>query len=244
MHTFLSRYGSIVFIILAAALPLMFASGYQLFQLTLVVAYALSVLGLNLVTGYNGQVSLGHGAFYAVGAYVTAIMMDKWDVPYWATLPVSASVCAGVGFLVGMPALRLGGVYLALTTFALAVAVPQLLKYKLIEGWTGGVQGIVILKPDAPFDLPLTSDQWLYLFSLGVGVVMFVLASNLVRGRIGRAMMAIRDQSIAAEAMGIDIARFKTLTFATSAMFTGIGGSLAAIAVQFVITGVKDALRA
>jgi branched-chain amino acid transport system permease protein len=222
------------FLVLALALPLMFASGYQLFQLTLVVAYALSVLGLNLVTGYNGQVSLGHGAFYAVGAYVTAILMDKYDVPYWATLPVSAAICAGVGFLLGMPALRLGGAYLALTTFALAVAVPQLLKYKAFEFWTGGSQGIVLIKPDAPFDLPLSSDQWLYLFSFAVGIAMFWLAVNLVGGRIGRAMMAIRDQPIAAEAMGIDIAMVKTKTFALSAMFTGIGGSIAAIAVTFV----------
>src|ERR1700712_5771894 len=93
--------------------------------------YALAILGLALVTGFNGQISLGHGAFYAVGAYVTAILMSLYDVPYWATLPVSAAVCAAIGFLVGLPALRLGGLYLALTTFALAVATPQLLKHKL-----------------------------------------------------------------------------------------------------------------
>lgn len=234
MHSKLTRAAPVLFIAFAIAAPMLFASGYQLFQLTMVIAYALAVLGLNLVTGFNGQVSLGHGAFYAVGSFVTAILMDKFDVPYWATLPASALVCAGVGFLIGMPALRLGGVYLALTTFALAVAVPQLLKYKGIEDWTGGMQGITIIKPDAPFDLPLTSDQYLYLFSLAIAVVMFILASNLVHGRIGRAMMAIRDQPTAAEAMGIDMARIKTLTFATSAMFTGIGGSIAAIAVQFV----------
>ncbi len=229
-----SPWGLVGLIALLAVVPTSFASGYQLFQLTLVVAYAMAILGLNLVTGYNGQVSLGHGAFYAVGAYVTAILMDKFDVPYWATLPVSAVVCAGVGFLLGMPALRLGGVYLALTTFALAVAIPQLLKYHLFEDWTGGVQGVVIMKPDAPFGLPLSGDQWLYLFSLAVGVGMFILAANLVGGRIGRAMKAIRDQPLAAEAMGIDLAQFKTLTFATSAMFTGVAGSLGAIAVQFV----------
>jgi branched-chain amino acid transport system permease protein len=234
MAFFSARWGVLLLVALLAVVPLVFASGYQLFQLTLVVAYALAVLGLNLVSGYNGQVSLGHGAFYAVGAYVTAIMMDKFDVPYWATLPVSAAVCAGVGLLLGMPALRLGGVYLALTTFALAVAIPQLLKYHLFEDWTGGVQGVVIMKPDAPFGLPLSADQWLYLFSLAVAVGMFVLAANLVGGRIGRAMKAIRDQPLAAEAMGIDLARFKTLTFATSAMFTGVAGSLGAIAVQFV----------
>ena len=102
-----------------------------------------------------GRSRLGHGAFYAIGAYTTAILMTSWNVPYWVTLPVSAVVCAVVGFLVGLPALRLGGLYLALTTFALAVAMPQLLKYKAFEDWTGGVQGLVIDKPDAPFGLPL-----------------------------------------------------------------------------------------
>ncbi len=223
-----------VLLVAAAASLAVVVSDYRLFQLTMVVIYAVAILGLALVTGFNGQISLGHGAFYAVGAYVTAILMSVYDVPYWATLPVSAVVCAGIGFLVGLPALRLGGLYLALTTFALAVATPQLLKYKLFEGWTGGVQGIVIDKPDAPFGLPLNADQWLYLFTLAVGVVMFVLAANLVHGRIGLAMRAIRDHPLAAEATGIDVALFKTRTFAASAMFTGIAGSLGAVAVGFV----------
>ena len=223
-----------IFFIAAAVLPILGASDYQLLQLTLVVVYAIAVLGLNLVTGYNGQVSLGHGAFYAIGAYTTAILMDRWGIPYWATLPVSAVVCAGVGFLIGLPALRLGGMYLALTTFALAVATPQLLKYKLFEDYTGGVQGISLDKPEAPFGLPLNPDQWLYLFSLAIGGVIFLLASNLVGGRIGRALRAIRDQPTAAEAMGIDLASFKTRAFAVSACFTGVSGSLGAIAIQFV----------
>lgn len=223
-----------VLLVVAAALLAFVVSDYRLFQFTMVIVYALAILGLALVTGFNGQISLGHGAFYAVGAYVTAILMSLYDVPYWATLPVSAVVCAVIGFLVGLPALRLGGLYLALTTFALAVATPQLLKYKLFEGWTGGVQGLVILKPDPPFDLPVNADQWLYLFTLAVGVAMFVLAANLVRGRIGLAMRAIRDHPLAAEATGIDVALFKTRTFAASAMFTGVAGSLGAIAVGFV----------
>jgi branched-chain amino acid transport system permease protein len=220
---------------LAASVSLAFLlSNYHLFQLTMVVVYAIAVLGLNIVTGYNGQISLGHGAFYAVGAYVSAILMSNYDVPYWATLPVSAVVCGAIGFAVGLPALRLGGLYLALTTFALAVSVPQILKYHAFEDWTGGVQGIVISKPDPPFGLPLSPDQWLYLFTLAIGVALFVVGWNLVRGRIGRAMMAIRDHALAAEAMGIHLAMFKTRTFAVSAMFTGIAGSLGAIAVQFV----------
>ena len=229
-----SRITLALFVVAAAVVPLVFASGYQLFQLTMVLAYGMSVLGKNLTTGYGGQVSLGQGAFYAVGAYTAAILMDKWDVPYWATLPPAAIAAGTVGLMLGLPALRLGGLYLALVTFALALSVPQLLKYKLFEDWTGGVQGIVILKPDAPFGLPLTPDQWLYLFALVVAVVFFVIGTNLVTSRIGRALKAIRDQPLAAEAMGIELARYKTLTFGTGALFTGIGGALGAIAVGFV----------
>lgn len=229
-----SRILLVLFVAAAAVVPLVFASGYQLFQLTLVVAYALSVLGKNLVTGYGGQVSLGQGAFYAVGAYTAAILMEHFSVPYWATLPVAAVTTGIVGLALGLPALRLGGLYLALVTFALAVAVPQLLKYKLFEDWTGGVQGIVLMKPDAPFGLPLDSDQWVYLFTLAVGVALFIAATNLVRSRIGLALMAIRDQPLAAEAMGVELARYKTLTFGVGALFTGVGGALGAIAVGFV----------
>jgi branched-chain amino acid transport system permease protein len=224
---------ALVICVVAVALTFL-VSNYRLFQLTMVSVYALAILGLNLVTGYNGQISLGHGAFYAVGAYITAILMANYDVPYWATLPVVAVVCAGFGFAVGLPALRLGGLYLALTTFALAVAVPQLLKYKGIEAWTGGVQGIVISKPDAPFGLPLSPDQWLYLFTLAITGLAFLLAWNLLRGHVGRAMMAIRDHALAAEAMGVSLALFKTRTFALSAMLTGVAGALGAIAVEFV----------
>ncbi len=229
-----SRWLIAVLVVLAAVVPVVGASDYHLFQMTMVIVYGIAILGLSLLIGFNGQISLGHGAFYAIGAYTTAILMTTWNVPYWATLPASALVCAIVGFLVGLPALRLAGLYLALTTFALAVAIPQLLKYKAVEDWTGGVQGLVIDKPDAPFGLDLSPDQWLYLFTLGVAVILYVIAWNLTRGRIGRAMMAIRDHALAAEAMGINLAMLKTRTFAVSAMYTGLAGSLGAIAVQFV----------
>jgi branched-chain amino acid transport system permease protein len=144
------------------------------------------------------------------------------------------------GFLFGLPALRLEGLYLALATFALGVSMPQLLKYHHLEKWTGGVQGIVIAKPEAPaffsssLGLPLNSDRWLYFFTLAVGLVMFLLAWNLLRGRVGRALMAIRDQPIAAEAMGVNGALYKAGAFGVSAMYTGVAGALGAIAVQFV----------
>jgi branched-chain amino acid transport system permease protein len=225
--------GILALLAIACVLPFV-SSNYHIFQLTLTLIYAIAVLGLNLLTGFNGQISLGHGAFYAIGAYTTAILMDHYGMPYWATLPIAGAICLGFGFLFGLPALRLEGHYLALATFALALATPQLLKYKLFEDWTGGVQGIVLLKPDAPFKLPLNSDQWLYFFTLAVTVIMFVLAWNLLRGRLGRAMIAIRDHPLAASAMGVNTSLYKSLTFGISAMFTGIAGALGAIAVQFV----------
>lgn len=221
-------------VLLAVVLPIAVLTNYHLFQLTMVVVYAIAILGLALLIGFNGQISLGHGAFYAIGAYTTAILMSSWNVPYWATLPVSAVVCACVGFLIGLPALRLEGLYLALTTFALAVAMPQVLKYKAFEDWTGGVQGLVIDKPEAPFGLKLSPDQWLYLFTAVIAIVLYVVAWNIVRGRVGRAMMAIRDHAMAAESMGVNLPMVKTQTFALSAMYTGLAGSLGAIAVQFV----------
>jgi branched-chain amino acid transport system permease protein len=222
-----------IFLVAACALPFL-VSNYRVFQLTLVMVYAIALLGLNMLTGYNGQISLGHGAFYAIGAYCAAILMDKYGVPYWATIPAAGLVCLVAGFLFGLPALRLEGLYLALATFALGVSMPQLLKYHPLEKWTGGVQGIVIAKPAPPFGLPINEDQWLYYFTLAVAIAMFVLSWNLLRGRIGRAIVAIRDNHVAAEAMGIHNALYKSLTFGVSAMYTGIAGALGAIAVQFV----------
>jgi branched-chain amino acid transport system permease protein len=218
---------------LALVLPLVVQS-FLTFQLTLVLVYAIAIIGLNLLTGFNGQFSLGHSAFYALGAYVAAVLMDKVDFPYAMTLPAAGIVCFIFGFLFGLPALRLEGVYLALATFALAVATPQILKLSPLEYWTGGVQGIVINKPEAPLGLPLSQDQWLYYFTLMVTVAMTIIAHNLVASRTGRAMMAIRDNPTAARSMGINTALYKSLTFGVSALYTGVAGALGAIVVQFV----------
>jgi len=225
--------GLLLVLALLCALPFL-VSSYRTFQFTMALVYAIVLLGLNILTGYNGQISLGHGAFFAVGAYVAAVLMDRFGVPYWATIPASGLVCLVFGYLFGLPALRLQGHYLALATFALAVAMPQLLKYKAIEEWTGGVQGIVILKPDPPAGLPFNQDQWLYLLTLAIAVIMFALAWNLVHSRVGRALMAIRDHPVAAEAMGVNSAWYKSAAFGISALYTGVGGALGAIVVQFV----------
>ena len=220
-------------VIVALAVPFALKS-FIVFQLTLVMVYGLAILGLNLLTGFNGQFSLGHSAFYGIGAYTAAILMDRFDLPYYWTLPCAGTVCFVVGFLFGLPALRLQGLYLALATFALATAMPQILKFQPLEPLTGGVQGIVILKPDPPPGVPLDADRWLYYFTLAVLLVMFAGAANLVKSRTGRAIMAIRDHPIAAAAMGINTALYKTLTFGASAFYTGVAGALSALVIQFV----------
>jgi branched-chain amino acid transport system permease protein len=230
--------GGLITLAILLVLPFL-VKNYRVFQFNLVIVYAIAVLGLNILTGYNGQFSLGHGAFYAIGAYTSAILMDQAGMPYWLTLPLAAVVCFTFGVLMGFPALRLEGHFLALATFALALAVPQLLKYKKLEGMTGGVQGIVLSKPEPPFtftlfDQPLNADRWLYFFSLFIALIMFLIAWNLLRGRVGRALVAIRDHPIAASAMGINLPVFKTITFGVSAAFTGVAGALGAIIVAFV----------
>jgi branched-chain amino acid transport system permease protein len=222
-------------VLAAAALAVPFVlTDYRIFLVTMTLITAIAVLGLNMLVGYNGQLSLGHGAIYALGAYVTAILMEHGDFPWWATLPVSAAVCFVFGFGFGWPALRLKGHYLALATFALALATPQLLKHKALEAWTGGVQGLTLTKPDAPFGWSLTQDQWLYLVVLAIAAMLFLAAWNLLRGRLGRATIAIREQPIAAAAMGINVAYTKAMTFGVSALYTGVAGSLGAIATAFV----------
>jgi branched-chain amino acid transport system permease protein len=226
-------------VVVAALLPLIggstgLISNFYFLQLSLMIVYSIAVLGLNLLTGFNGQISLGHGAFFAVGAYVTAILIDRYEIHYLATLPVAMIVCFIVGYLFGLPALRLEGHYLALATFSLAIAVPQLLKYRHLEPLTHGVQGINIFKPDTPFGLPFSPDQWLFLVALACAVVMFVIARNLIDSRMGRAMMAIRDQPLAADTMGINSAQTKAITFGISAVYVGLAGALHAIIFEFV----------
>jgi branched-chain amino acid transport system permease protein len=230
--------GGVILVVALCVAPFL-VKNFRVFQFNLVLIYAIAILGLNILTGFNGQFSLGHGAFYAIGAYAAAILMDRFGVPYWATLPVAGVVCFVFGLLIGFPALRLAGHYLALATFALALAIPQLLKYRLIEGWTGGVQGIVLSKPEVPFEFsllgqPLSPDRWLFFFTLAVTIVMFLLARNLLAGRVGRALIAIRDHPIAAAAMGINLPYFKSITFGVSAAYTGVAGALGAVAVAFV----------
>ena len=156
---------SVLFLLILALVPLA-ATNFVTFQITMLLVYAAAILALNILTGGSGQFSLGQGAFFAVGAYTSAVLVEHGGVNYLLTLPIAAAVCFVTGFLFGLPALRLSGVYLALATFALATAMPQLLKLGYFEPWTGGVQGLVTSKPDAPLGLPISPDTWLYYLTL------------------------------------------------------------------------------
>src|SRR6201982_2071518 len=235
--------GTSLIVLAVLILTPLLVKNFVIFQMTQLLVYGLAVLALNILTGGSGQFSLGQSAFYAVGAYTSAILMEHADINYALTLPIAGIICFVFGLLFGQPALRLSGVYLALATFALATAMPQLLKLGFFEHGTGGVQGLVVTKPDPPeavqrtlawMHLKMSQNMWLYYFTLVITVAIYIFSVNLLRSRSGRAFMAIRDNEIAASAMGVNVALYKTLAFGVSAGITGVAGGLGAIAVQFV----------
>lgn len=232
------RVTSIASLMLATlAAVLLLTTDFQLFRLTNVVIYALALVGVNLLVGYNGQISLGHGAFYAVGAYTTMLLVVHAGLPHWVAVPVAGSVCLGVGYLFSLPVLNLQRVHLAMATFALGAALPSLVKWKGIERWTGGAQGLGIDEPKAPFNLPLRFDQWIFLLAVLFLALSFWLTFNLLRGRVGRAAIAIRDHPIAAQSMGIHNAHYKSVIFGLSAMLVGLAGGLGAMSLRYVAPG-------
>ena len=215
----------------AVAVPFLFGP-YRVGQFTLVLVYAVAVLGLNLLVGYSGQISLGHGAFFALGAYTAALLIEKASVPHLLSVPAAGVVCFAAGFLFGVPALRLHGLYLALVTLGLAIALPQLIKR--FDGLTEGTQGLTVDQPVAPGWLGLADDQFLYLLSLALAAVMFLLAWNMTRGQLGRAVRAVRDREIAASTLGVNLAATKTRVFAVSAAYAGVAGAMYVFAIGFV----------
>jgi branched-chain amino acid transport system permease protein len=218
-------------VVLALLVPFLFGP-YRVGQFTLVAVYAVAILGLNMLVGYNGQISLGHGAFFALGAYTSALLIEKADVPYLLTVPIAGVVTFVGGYLFGVPALRLRGLYLALGTLGLAIALPQLIKR--FDGLTEGTQGLTVEQPTSPSWLPFADDQFLYLLTLLVAAIMFVAAWSLMRSQAGRAIKAVRDGEIPASTLGINLARTKTRVFALSAGYAGVAGALYVFAIGFV----------
>ncbi|WP_216909196.1 branched-chain amino acid ABC transporter permease [Nocardia noduli] len=205
---------------------------FRTFQLAMAMIYAIALLGLNLIVGHTGQISLGHGAFFAVGAYTAAVLMDRWDTPYLATLPIAAVVTFVIGFALGIPVLRLRGLYLALVTLAIAIFMVPLLKR--FDDVTGGSMGLTLPKPQPPEWTGLAEDQWLYFLALGTTLISFLLVAGVLRSRVGRALHAIRDNEIAAEVLGVRLAFYKTLAFAWSATFAGVAGCVYTWVIAYV----------
>jgi branched-chain amino acid transport system permease protein len=220
-------------LVLGAIVPT-FVSEFRAGELAYVGVYFIAILGLDLLTGYTGQISLGHGAFMAVGGYTTAILVADHGVNDLYTIPLAALTAGAAGLLVGIPALRLRGFYLALATFGIAVAMPELLKK--FSGLTHGTAGIQLFGLPGytfggfayvhPLGLDLSFLDWLYYLTWTIAAFLFVLTWGLLRGRPGRAFRAIRDSEVAAAASGVWPAAYKTLAFAVSAAYAGVAGSL------------------
>lgn len=230
----------IVFAVVLVALPFMFPA-FRVNQFITWMCLAVAAAGLNLLTGYNGQISVGHGALYGLGAYTSAILVTEAGWPMLVTVVAAAAVCFVAGVAIGLPALRIKGLYLALVTLSVAVLFPAIVEQ--FSGITGGGSGLSLVVPqdDCPRGRPecpvrwespidgLASDQWRYFLFLAITVGMFVLVANIVRSRTGRSLVAIRDNETAAEASGIHVSRVKILTFGTSAAIAGVGGAMLAL---------------
>ncbi|MCS7007621.1 MAG: branched-chain amino acid ABC transporter permease [Thermoleophilia bacterium] len=247
------RIGFVAFAAFAALVAVLpaFVSDFKAQQYAYVGIYLIALLGLNLLTGYAGQISLGHGAFMAIGGYTTAILMvgnEQFGGPIagglrdvW-TLPFAAAIAGLVGLLFGLPALRLSGLYLALATFAIAVAFPSAVKR--FEDLSGGGQGINLFGTEQLtgsiaqqveiLGWTLSYNDWLYYLAWSIALPAFAVAWLIVRGRTGRALRAVRDSETAAVSSGVSLARYKTLAFGVSAAYAGLAGGLYAIANTFV----------
>jgi branched-chain amino acid transport system permease protein len=227
--------GFAVLAALVAVIP-RFISDFRAREFAIAGMYFIALLGLAILTGYSGQISLGHGAFMAIGGYTTAILSvdgvfghelrDLW------TIPIAGIVAGIAGLMVGVPALRLSGLYLALVTFGIAVSFPQL--PKKFDGLFGGTTGKILDLVKAPFGLDATPNDWLYYLTWGIALVLLAAAWTLLRGKTGRALQAIRDSEVAAVSSGVNLSLYKTLAFGISAFYAGVAGSLYAISNAYV----------
>lgn len=228
-----SRYLLIAFVIIVVAVILPFTvSRYMTFQLTGVLVYAVAALGLNLITGYAGQISLSVNAFFALGAYVSALSMIYFNVHYAVSILIAAVVTFLAGYLAGYPAQRVRGLYLALITLVLAIAVVPLIDH--FKAFTGGMTGLSFERPYAPEWTGLNQDVWIYYVVLMFTVPLFYLTRNFVSGSTGRALMGVRLAPLAASSVGVNISGYKVLIFGLGSMLSGIGGALFLLSIGFI----------
>ena len=216
MRRSLPALGSLAVVALVLAVLPFVVSDYNVYLAALVGIFFVAILGLNILTGYTGQISIGHGAFMMIGGYTSAILSRDHHTNLILTIVIAFALCFAAGLLFGLPALRLSGVYLALATFALAISIPNLPNQW--SGYLGGTGGV----PSSE----IKSNLWLYGAAWTASAVLFALAWLILRGRVGRAFRAARDSPIAAVASGVEIGVYKTLAFGISAAFCGVAGAL------------------
>ncbi len=225
---------SLAFAALVAVVVFMprLVSDYHSRELASVGIYFIALIGLAILTGYNGQISLGHGAFMAVGGYTTAILSVDHGIRDVWTIPIAGAIAGLAGLLVGLPALRLTGLYLALVTFGIAVSIPQLVKK--YSHFTGGTTGKALQLPHAEFGIHTTPNRWLYSLTWTIALLLLIVAWALLRAKPGRTWQAIRDSEVAAASSGINVPLYKTMAFGISAFYAGVAGALYAIAAFYV----------
>lgn len=224
---------SIAFIAFLIFLPWIVAKthflGLSIYLLNLIIIHSMVAIGLNILVGYAGQISLGHAGFFAIGAFTTVMFVDRLGFPLWVALPLAAFVSAGFGFILGLPSLRLEGPYLAIATLGFGMAVTTTIKH--LE-FFGGRMGLQVPKLYL-FGTPL-KDIHLYYLILAITILLTVGAIKLFKTKVGRAFIAIRDSDVAAETMGVNLLYYKTLAFAVSAFYTGVAGGLYAFILGFI----------
>jgi branched-chain amino acid transport system permease protein len=220
-------FWSAAFLLFLLTLPL-YLPQYHFYLLNLILVHVILAVGLNILVGYTGQISLGHAGFFAIGAYGTALLILKLQLPFLLALPLAGFIAAFFGFLLGLPALRLEGPYLSIATLGFGLAVLQIIGHLDFFGGRTGIQAppLDLGIPQAGFSLILEKDVSKYYLILIVTVLLTVAARNLMKTRVGRAFVAIRDSDIAAEVIGVNLTAYKTLSFAISAFYAGIAGGL------------------
>ncbi len=220
----LASFGTLLF------LP-MFLDTYKIYLLSITCISVVIATGLNLITGYTGQISLGQAGFVAIGAYGSTLLMTRVGIWFWGALPIGATIAALAGFLIALPSLRLRGIYLALVTFGFGAVTEMILVHWV--SLTNGPDGLKVPSPQ-PGSFAFNSDLRMFYLIFGITVVMVYLAKNIVNSRVGRAFISTRDSELAAQAMGVNITKYKILAFVLSAFYGGIAGGLYAALVMFI----------
>lgn len=220
----IAKWAVAAFAVLFIAIAPMVMHDYYVSILNLILIAIVGALGLNILVGYTGQISVGHAAFMSVGAYTAANLITRLDAPFWIAVPAGGLMAAAIGAIVGIPSLRIKGLYLAIATLAAQLIIEWTINH--VPAISGGVQASIEVPRPSLFGVQLKTQTQLYFFLMFFVVVAIVGTLNLVRSRVGRAFIAIRDQDIAAEIIGIDIFRYKLIAFAVSSFYAGVTGVL------------------